>query len=277
MAPAPVKVGALVEGIAQLDSERASVWGRTLVIAPDPTTAQWAYDAPDSMVGVADSDYATHVGVWFVSTDLTSVQPWNAATAYATGNKVAHGGLWWQALVGSTNVTPVEGSTWTEIPLAYRSQDFSMVFATDNAGLRRFDARTVVVDMRGLGAMSSPAAQTIADTLLSQVRGRFTLTGSFTIGPESGFKSAAGGKADVAFVRAGQALRLANLRTTQGNLLPDNGLHVIGRTEWTWDADGGEQTQVTPMGAVPRNLGEILRGTPIDAAAVVSGAPRRVA
>jgi hypothetical protein len=125
--------------------------------------------------------------------------------------------------------------------------------------------------------MTSSKAYSIAYSLLSQVRGRFVLTGSFTVGPESGFKSAAGGKADVAFVRAGQAMRLANLRTAQGNLLPGAGVQVIGRTEWSWEADGAEQTQVTPMGAVPRNLGEILRGTPLDAAAVVSGAPRRVA
>ena len=271
MAEAPIKLGELITAKHQELGERWAVWGRTLVIGPDATDPFWSYAAPEGVVGVADSEYATHVFVWYVSSDLSSVQPWLGAVAYAVGDRVSYGGTWWEALLANTGVTPVEGSTWKEVPVAYRKTDFSMVQAQDTPErIARFDTKTYVVDQRGLGAMSSVRAQALAQTLLDQVKGRFILTGGFTVGPDSGLTSAAGGMADIAFVRAGQVLRLPGLRTDQGNLM-DSDTAVIGKTEWSWAADGQESTQITPMGAVPRNLGDILRGNPLDGNSMAGG------
>jgi hypothetical protein len=270
MATAPIKLGDLVTSVHQEAGERWAVWGRTLVLGADPTTPMWSYSPPAGVVGVADTDYATHVFVWFVSSSLSFVQPWVGGTAYVTGDVVAYDGTWWKALTGSTGFTPVEGSTWTEVPVAYRKGDFSMVVATDTPEqISRFDTRTVVVDYRGLGPMSDVRALNLGQQLLDQVKGRFILTGGFTVAPDSGFCSAGGGVADVAFVRAGEMLKMPGLRTDQGNLM-DTDTTIVGQTSWSWSAAGAESLQVTPMGSVPRSLSEILKGSPLDAASVVS-------
>lgn len=274
VAAAPIKLGDLVTSVHQEIEERWAVWGRTLFVGPDPTEPQWSYAPPEGVFGVADTDYATHVFVWYVDSSLSSVQPWNGGTAYTAGDTVAYNGTWWQAQVNNTGVTPVEGATWTEVPVTYKRSDFSMERAVDTAArIARFDTRTVVVDYRGLGAMDDARAGGFAASMLSQVKGRFMLTGGFTVGPDSGFASAAGGRADIAFVRAGQVLKMPGLRTSQGSLM-DSDEQVIGRTEWSWSEDGQESLNVTPMGAVPRSLGEILKGVPLDAATIVSGGRR---
>lgn len=267
MAPAPIKLAPLVEGVAQQNGERASVWGRTLVIAADDMTPRWSYAAPAGLVGVADTDYRTHVGVWYCANGPAA---WSALTTYSIGAVVVYDDRWWRALASSTGVTPVEGSTWQEQPIAYRPSDFSLTWAIDNVGIQRFDVSTEIVDYRALGKITN--AGELASNLLSQVKGRFTLSGSFSVGPESGFASAAGGKADIAFVRAGQAMQLPGVRTGQGNLMPDGDVFMIGKTEWSWSPDG-ESLSVTPMGAVPRNLSSILAGKPLDAGSVISGRP----
>lgn len=276
MAESPIKLGDLITAIHQESGERWAVWGRTLFLGPDDTDPMWSYAAPEGVFGVADTDYATHVYVWFVSSDLCSVQPWLGAVPYSAGDTVSSDGRWWKALVSVTGGSaPAEGSVWTEVPTMYRKSDFSMVKAVDSLDrIARFDTRTEVVDYRGLGTMLGARASELASQLLQQVKGRFILSGSFTVGPDSGFASAAGGKADIAFVRAGQVLKMPGLRTDQGNLM-DSDTTIIGRTEWSWSADGSETQQITPMGAVPRSLGEILKGSPLDSTAIVSGARGR--
>lgn len=225
VAEQPIKLGTLLTAMLREQSKRWAVWGRSLVIAPDTEAPVWRYDSPDGLIGVADTDYRTHVGVWYV--------------AVAPGTSAA---------------------------------DWSLEWAVDDAGLSRFDVATEVVDCRGLGLMTSGRAQTLADTMLAQVRGRFVLSGSFTVGPRSGFASLAGGAADIAFVRAGRAMRLTNVRTSQGNLLPDAEAAMIGKTEWSWTAEGEERLTITPMGAVPRSLSEILRAPSADPTEAVAGA-----
>lgn len=271
MAEAPLMLGDLITSVHQEQSERWAVWGRTLVVGADVTDPKWSYAAPEGVVGVADSDYATDVFVWYVSADLSAVKPWVGATAYGVGDRVSYGGTWWDALLANTGVTPVEGSTWKEVPVAYRKTDFSMVRASDSPErVARFDRRVVVVDYRGLGAMDNVRALRLATKLLEQVKGRFILTGGFTLQPDSGFTSIGGGTADIAFVRAGEMVRLTGLRTDQGNLMDSSDV-IIGKTEWSWSADGQESQQITPMGAVPRSLGDILKGAPIDSTAMVAG------
>ncbi len=275
MAEAPLTLGDLVTSVHQELGERWAVWGRTLVLGPDATTPMWSYAAPEGLVGVADSDYATRVNVFFVDTTLCYVQPWLAATAYGAGDTVSSDGRWWKALVPVTGGgAPVEGSAWTEVPTAYRKSDFSMAYEDDSDDrISRFGPRDASVDYRGLGAISSSRAHALALSLLEQVKGRFILSGSISVGPDSGFASANGGKADIAFVRAGQVLKLPGLRTDQGNLM-DSDTTVIGKTDWSWSADGQESMQITPMGAVPRSLGDILKGAPLDSTSVVSGSRR---
>lgn len=277
MAAAPVKLGDVVTSAHQEIEERWAVWGRTLYVGPDETEPRWVYPPPEDVVGVADTDYATHVFVWYVSSDLSSVQPWVSGLSYDAGDVVAYDGTWWKALVSVApgGSAPSEGATWTEVPVTYRRSDFSMARAVDTpARLARFDTKTATVDYRGLGAIDGARASSLASTLLSQVKGRFILSGGFTVGPDSGFTSAGGGKADIAFVRAGDALRLPGLRTDQGNLM-DSDVTIIGKTEWSWDADGSESLAITPMGAVPRSLSEILAGSPLDSNAVISDGARR--
>lgn len=275
MSATPVKLADVVTAVHREQGERWAVWGRTLFVGPDETDPTWSYAPPESVVGVADSEYATHVLVWYVDSALSTVQPWLAGVAYLAGQTVSAGGTWWTALVNNTGVTPVEGATWTEVAVAYRKTDFSTVIAVDTpARLARFDTRTAYPDYRGLGVMDSVRAQNLAESLLEQVKGRWVLSGGFTVGPDSGFTSAAGGTADIAFVRAGQVLKLPGLRTDQGNLM-DSDTTIIGKTEWSWSADGAESLSVTPMGAVARSLSDLLRGVPLDATSVVSGMRRR--
>lgn len=269
MAEGPIKLGDVITAKQREHNERWAVWGRTLVLGPDPTEPRWKHGAPSGLVGVADTDYATHVLVWYVSGGPAT---WSAGTTYAAGVTVAYGSTWWRALTSSTGVTPAEGSTWEEVPVAYRKSDFSMVLVSKTTdGVNTFDVRTAVVDYRGLGKMSSARASGLATSLLEQVKGRFVVSGSFTIAPDSGFKSINGGRAPVSSVRAGDMVRLTGMRTSQGSLLPGGQDQIIGKTEWSWSRDGSESNTITLMGSVPRSLSEILRGQPLDASVVATG------
>jgi len=268
MSPAPVKLGPVLTERLRESGERWAVWGRTLVIAADPTDPVWKYRASDSVVGVADTEYATHVGVWFVADG----EPlWSSAVTYTLNDLVEYGGQTWASLQnGNTNHLPdADGSTWwTAAATVRKPNDFSMAWAVDTVGLARFDARTAVVDYRGLGLITGVRASDIAGNLLALVKGRFILSGSFMVTPSSGFTSINDGVADLALVHAGTILRLSELRTSQGNLMTDGSDVMIGQTEYTWEApahpydDAVESLTVTPMGAIPRNLGEVLRGVP---------------
>lgn len=274
----PLKLDAVMTARCREVGERWAVWGRTLVIAADPSTPMWKYNAPRSVVGVADTDYATHVIVGYIS---DGPPLWNSGTTYAINALVEYDGVWWASLQNSnTNHPPNEDSStwWTRTAVLRKPNDYSAVTAVDDAGLARFDAKTAFVPMYGLGKMTSADAQTIANNLLSQVKGRFILSGSFTVTPGSGFTSINGGVADIAFVRAGTMLRLNNLRTSQGNLMPGGTDVIIGKTDYTWTApdsprgDATESLTITPMGTVPRNLSDILRGVPGAAADAVGSA-----
>lgn len=266
IAQEPTKLADIITENAREVGQRWAVWGRTLVLAPDSTTPLWTYEAPDGVIGTADTDYATHVFVWYVDEGPAA---WDAGTSYVADQVVEYEGRWWKALISSTGVTPEEGSTWTETPVIRKESDFTTALAVDTGdGVNRFDTQTAYPDYRGLGKIAPSRAQDIADNLLSQVKGRFVLNGSFTIGPDSGFKSIGGGAADIAFIHAGDAMRLTDLRTSQGNLMPDGGNHLISQTEWSWEAEsdndaGTEQTTITPLGAVPRSISDILRGVPL--------------
>jgi hypothetical protein len=268
MLNAPTKLAPVLTERLRETGERWAVWGRTLVIAADDLDPLWAYNAPASVVGVADTEYATHAGVWFVADGLPG---WNSGTTYALNDQVEYGGANWTSLQNSnTNHAPDEDGSawWSATPMVRTPNDYSMVWAEDAVGVQRFDVRTVVADYRGLGLITSSRAQTIANQLLDLVKGRFLYSGSFTVGPDSGLTSIDGGVADIAFVQAGRALQLNNLRTSQGSLMPDGSVVMIGKTDYSWTAPASrlakatESLTVTPMGAVPRNLGDILRGVP---------------
>ncbi len=155
-----------------------------------------------------------------------------------------------------------------------------MAFAEDTPDrVDRFDTRTADVDYRGLGPMSSSRATNYAQQLLDQIKGRFILTGTFTITPTSGFQTANGGEADISAVRAGDPLQLLGVLDDQGNLLDEDNT-IIGRTRWSASVREDrsveqESTEVTLMGTVPRDFGELLRGYPLDATGVVAGNGRR--
>lgn len=274
-AEAPVKLGTVITESFRPDAIRWAVWGRTLVFSEDPTTAKWAMDAPEGLVGTADTDYATHVGVLYVDSEVPP--NYDDATVYDGNDKVVFEGEWWIKIVDTVagfapGDTVTVGSTdfavWAPLSRYSSPRDWDIAWAVqDIDGINVFDARTVVVDYRGRGASATTNWTEIAQGLLDQVKGRFVLNGSFTVGRESGFRSANGGYAGdaLAFVKAGDGLQLNQVRTTQGNVMP--AFQVIGKTEWTWDAsDGGEGSErltITPMGAVARNLSTILAGIPL--------------
>ncbi|MCW2496393.1 hypothetical protein [Jatrophihabitans sp.] len=251
-------LGTLLTAMQQEIGERWAVWGRTLVLGPDATVPTWRYPSPDAVVAVADTEYATDVYLWYQATASAFVA-WSAATAYVIGDLVTKDARSWRAIAAGTNHTPAEGAWWTELPVTIPLDWYAMAIATDAEGLQRFDRRVEGTDYRSLGLMTSTRAGTIAQQLLDQVKGRFVFTGGFTVGPESGFQSAAGGKAQLAFVRAGQMCDMPGLRTSQGNLMPGGSTSfIIGQTTYDWSVDGTESLQITPMGAVARSLSQIL-------------------
>lgn len=65
----PVKLNPVLSGLVP-PPMRWAAWGRTLVIDTEPTEPTWSYAAPDTVVGMADTDYRTAVGVWDSPNDL---------------------------------------------------------------------------------------------------------------------------------------------------------------------------------------------------------------
>jgi hypothetical protein len=143
----------------------------------------------------------------------------------------------------------------------------------DERMLNIFDRRQILLDMRGLGLQSDYAMAAMAQTMYEQVKGRRVLTGSLSLsGSDSGLKAANGGAMDLAAVRSGDVMKLSEVRDSLGFLLPDGETKfVIGSTQHQWD-ENGVQVTITPMGAVPRNLGEVLKDAPLDSTAEVAGA-----
>jgi hypothetical protein len=274
MSPTPVKVGTVLTSLCQAEEKRWAVWARSLVIAADDMTPMWSFAAPEAVVAVADTEYVTDLAVWYVKEGPAA---WNGATDYDAGEVVLNDGTYWEAILDNTGITPVDGSTWKEITYRFRPSDFSFEWAHDAVGKKRFDVRTEVVDYRGLGKILDVDASRMASSLLTQVKARWTLTGSFTIDPDSGFASASGGDAgeQLAFIRAGRALELKGLRTSQGNLMPDGDVVMIGQTDYSWSLDGEDEKEeltVTPMGTVARDFTSVLTGVPLDATSVaISG------
>lgn len=283
VAEAPLKVGDLITSVHQELGERWAAWGPTLYIGPDATDPVWKYAAPKSLVGTADTEFASHVNLEYVDSTLCPTKPWLTSTSYAVGDVVAYDGTWWKALVANSHTPPASGSTWEEVPVAYRKRDFSMVFTQDTPDrIDRFDTRTADVDYRGLGPMDDVRAQNIAQQLLDQAKGRFILAGGgFTVTPGGGFMSSNGGVADIAAVRAGDPMQLLGLRDDQGNLMGEN-TSLISRTRWSCQVREdrsieSESLDVTLLGSVQRDLGELLRGHPLDATGVVAGNGGRAA
>lgn len=263
-------LGDLVTGNASKVGKKWTVWGRTLEITADPTDPTWSYNPPDSVVGTEDTDYRTRIGVYYV---WSGPAAWSVGTTYSIGTVVVYQDRWWRALASSTGVTPVEGSTWQEQPIAYRPSDFTMLWVIDEDAEDRVEPWPDVVDYRGLGKIDNAAE--LGAAVLEQVGPRLILSGAtFTLGTDDGWMSVSGGWADPAFVRAGEAVRLANVRTSTGLLMPADNVHVVSAKEWTWQAeDDSESTQIRLAGSVQRSLGELLAGRPLDAASVISGRP----
>ncbi len=112
LAQSPLKVGELLTAVHQELGERWAVWGPTLFVGPDATDPVWKYAAPKSVIGTADTDYATRVNLSYVDSDLCSTKPWLASTSYGVGDVVAYAGTWWKALVANSHTPPAAGSTW---------------------------------------------------------------------------------------------------------------------------------------------------------------------
>jgi hypothetical protein len=212
------KMGDLLQNILAPDSKRACVWGRTLVVGTDDMAPIWLYESPESVVGVADTDYLSELKLLYM------IDPTDPG-------------------YGGYTVNP----------------DGSMVSTyTDAATVERFDVRQGWADWRGAGVMTKANADALVVALMDQVKGRFIYTGSFTVTPNSGLKSITGGLlSDLSQVRAGRAVTLPGLRTDQGQWMPDGDTFLIGQTDWSWVPEG-ETLQVTPMGAVARDLSAIL-------------------
>lgn len=261
----PVKLSEVLTAHAQYEGNKWVVWRKELDIVADDTSSPVEFAAPRGVIAVADTDYYTHVYVWYVAQGPAN---WDVSTAYVNGDQVIDGGRRWIAHGGgSTGVTPVEGAVWTELPYTSTEADWSFGSAIDTAGLALFDARTIVVDYRGLGKISSSEADSIALGLLEQVKGRFIFTGSLTLTPQSGFP------VPLHTFRAGTAVRLLHLRTSMGEFMPyGSNVFIVGRTEYSWNASGEQSLTITPMGAVARNLPDILRGNPRDPGSAMAGA-----
>lgn len=276
--PEPVKIGTVLTEVCRSNGVRWAVWGRTLVLAAETTTTKWAMDAPEGLVGTASTDYYTRVGVTYIPDSLIPPN-YSDATVYAPGSTVVYQEKWYQKRVASVagidptetvSVGGVDVLAWGELPRSrsVRPSDLRTVWAVqDTDGINLFDEKTTVIDVRDRGAIPTAQANTLAATVLTYAKGRFVVNGSFTVGRDSGFKSAAGGFAgdSLAFVKAGDGMRINHLRTTQGNVLP--GFQVIGKTDWSWDAadggDGQESLTITPMGAPPRNIANIVASIPL--------------
>lgn len=274
MSPVPVKIGTILTSLLQEVGKRWAVWGRTLVIAEDNMDPLWSFAAPESVVAVADTEYVTDLGVWYVE---EGPEEWDNLTAYVAGDVVLYDGGFYEALIDNSGTTPTDEGTWGQITYTFNPQDFNVAWARDVAGKKRFDVRTEVVDYRGLGLTGSVWADNMAAQVLAMTKGRWVYTGSFTVNPSSGFASANGGNAgeQLAFVRASRAVRLKGLRTSQGNLMPDGDVVMIGRTEYEWERDESESLTITPMGAVPRDVQAALEGKPLDATLVAAGGAHR--
>jgi hypothetical protein len=258
-----LKLGEVLTFRERLNGRRWAVWGRTLFLVEDPTEPMWQIDAPEGVIGVADTDYYTHVGIWY---RWYNPDPWLPGGPYVAGDRVEHEGRWYAALLDNTEIAPPPDDTasWTEIPVVVEDWMTDIYWEVDPDGLAMFDTRTIVVDYRaaGLSTTTDTTVEDVSLSLIEQVKGRFIFTGSFTVGPDGGLTSINGGRPPIAFIRAGQGIKLNKLRTTQGNLLPD--FFVIGRTDWSWQADESESLTITPMGAVPRDFSTILAGIPYN-------------
>jgi hypothetical protein len=201
-------------------------WGPTLEVVTLPTTPSVLYDQPTTMVAIADTDYYSSVGLYFIHTS--------------------------------------PGTSVDQCTIAWGGDDARM--------LNIFDYRGIVLDMRGLGLQTSTTMLAQAQSMYEQVKGRHLLTGSLTLGPDSGLAAANGGAVDIETVRAGQMMKLSEIHDSLGFLLPDGDTRfVIGATEHQWSPES-EQVTITPMGAVARNLGDVLRAVPPDSASGVAGA-----
>ena len=141
--------------------------------------------------------------------------------------------------------------------------DYQFERVTDTAGLAMFDRREAGIDMRGLGLQTPTQVQDYLSSVLEKVKGRWLLTGSVVI-ESDGRAIPSGGIALPAFVRAGKVMRVPEVRTSQGNLMPDGNQFTIGRTEYEWSADGSQRLTITPKGAVARSISSLLEAPKPD-------------
>lgn len=224
-ASSPMKLRDLLTAALLRNDTWWACWGPTLEVITLPTTPTLLYDQPTTMVAVADTDYYSSVGLYYIHTS--------------------------------------PGTAVDQCDIAWGGDDARI--------LNIYDRREILLDMRGLGLQTSGVMTAQAQSMYEQVKGRHLLTGSLTLGPDSGLTAANGGAVDIESVRAGQMMKLSEIRDSLGFLLPDGDTRfVIGATEHQWSPDG-ESVTITPMGAVARNLGDVLRAVPPDSASAVAG------
>lgn len=229
VAPEPLKLGTLLTAHLQRNSEWWACWGPELEMFSMPTTPTLLYDQPNTMLAVADTDYYSAVGLYFIRTS--------------------------------------PGTSPDQCDIAWGGEESRV--------LNIFDRREIVLDMRGLGLQTLAAMEDQAQTMYEQVKGRRLLTGTLgPLGEESGLKAANGGGADIRAVRAGvDVVQLVEVRDSIGYLLPEgDSRFTVGRTEFAWSSEGPSSSMtISPMGAVARNLDEVLRATPMESVATVAG------
>lgn len=227
LAPKPIKLRDLLTAHVLRAGKWWACWGPILDVFTMPTTPTLLYDQPSTIVAVADTDYYSAVGLYFIKT--------------APGTSV-------------DQCTVVWGGE-------------------DDRTHNIYDRREIVLDMRGLGLQPTADMGDLAQTMYEQVKGRRLLTGSLAlVGHDSGLKAANGGAADIEAVRAGDVMKMTEVRDSLGFLMPDGETKfVVGSTQHEWDDDGLRVT-ITPMGAVPRNFSDVLKDAPLDSTAEVAGA-----
>lgn len=225
VAAEPIKLADLLTAHLLRNDTWWACWGPVLEVITLPTTPTLLYDQPTTMVAIADTDYYSAVGLYYVHTS--------------------------------------PGTSVEQCTIAWGGEVERM--------LNIFDRREILLDMRGLGLQTAVTMQAQAQSMYEQVKGRNLLTGSLVLGPDSGLTAANGGALEIDVVRAGQMMKLSEIRDSLGFLMPDGDTRfVIGRTEHQWSPEGAQVT-ITPMGAVSRDLATILRAAPPDSASAVAG------
>lgn len=136
--------------------------------------------------------------------------------------------------------------------------------ASDPDGIRKFDRRIPIeldytgIVFEGTGSGRQLVADAIAANKLDAAKGRFVLQGSATIYPDSGLKHINGGSVDLSRIRAGEAVQVNQLRTSEGHLMPAGHTFILGEATFSFDEDS-ESLVIAPEDAAGRDFDALFK------------------